>query len=194
MRTKVTSKSIQDRYVKIQAIYERDDAAQQNMSGVDGEVGELEELLGTMQEARADLETQKAAERSAAREREEAKERIGKEFVLKALQRDSRNDEEGSSGSDFELKQPRTKKSKRATTENNIEKDMKGFGECLRDADLARVAVERERLELDIKILEQEKIDRDEELKLCREELATHQEQEMKKFKLMMEIFKSQRI
>jgi hypothetical protein len=82
---------------------------------------------------------------------------------LKALRRGSRNDEDGSSGSDFELKQPRTKKSKRATTENNIANDMKGFGGCLRDADLARVSVERERSELDIKRLEQEKIDRDEQ-------------------------------
>jgi hypothetical protein len=115
------------------------------------------------------------------------------ELFLKALRRDSRNDIEGSSGSDFELKQPRTKKSKRATPEKNIANDMKCFGECLRDADLARVAVERERLELDIERLEQEKIDRDEERKLRREELTAHQEQEMKKFKLMMEIFKSQR-
>jgi hypothetical protein len=75
------------------------------------------------------------------------------------------------SGSDFELKQP--------TTENNIPSDMKGFVECLRDADLARVAVERVRLELDIKRIEQEKIDRDEERKLRQEGLAAHQEQEM---------------
>jgi hypothetical protein len=75
------------------------------------------------------------------------------------------------SGSDFELKQP--------TTENNIPSDMKGFVECLRDADLARVAVEWVRLELDIKRLEQEKIDRDEERKLRQEGLAAHQEQEM---------------
>jgi hypothetical protein len=90
------------------------------------------------------------------------------------------------------LKQPRTKKSKRATTENKIANDMKGLGESLRDADIARVAVERERLELDIKRLELEKIDRDEEGKLRREELAAHQEQEMEKFKLMVELFKSQ--
>jgi hypothetical protein len=59
MRTNVTSKSIQDRHVKLQALYERDDAAQRKMSGVGDEVGELEELLGSMQEARADLDTQK---------------------------------------------------------------------------------------------------------------------------------------
>ena len=71
--------------------------------------------------------------------------------------------------------------------------DMKGFGECLREEDLARVAVERESLELDVKRLEQEKYDREEERKIRREELAAHQEQEMEKFKLMMEIFKSHR-
>jgi hypothetical protein len=48
MRTNVTSKSIQDRYVKLQALYERDDAAPRTMSVVGGEVGELEELLGTI--------------------------------------------------------------------------------------------------------------------------------------------------
>jgi hypothetical protein len=47
-------------------------------------------------------------------------------------------------------------------------------------------------LELDIKRLEQEKIDRVDERKLRREELSAHQEQEMENFKLMMEIFKSQ--
>jgi hypothetical protein len=193
MRTNVTSKSIQDRYVKLQALYERGDAAQRKMSGVGGGVGELEEILGSMQEARADLETQKTAERSASKERGEAKERIGKELVLKALRRDSRNDEEGSSGSDFELKQPRTKKSKRATTENNMVKDMKGFGEYLRDADLARVAVERERLELGIKRLEQEKIDLMRNENFVRKSLLQIKKQEMEKYKHMMEIFKFQR-
>jgi hypothetical protein len=193
MKTSVSSKSIQDRYVKLQTLFDRGDAAQRKMSGVGGEVGELEELLGEMQEARDDLETQQVAQRTAAREREEAKERIGKELVVRALRRDFRNDEEVSSGSDFEEKQPRKKKSKRNTTDNNITDDMKGFGECLREADLARVAVERERLELDVKRLAQEKIDREEERKIRREELAAHQEQEMEKFKLMMEIFKSYR-
>jgi hypothetical protein len=93
---------------------------------------------------------------------------------LKALRRDSRNDKEGSSGSDFELKQQITKKSKLATMENNIANYIKVFGECLRDADLARVAIERERLELDINRVEQEMIDRDEERKVRREELAAH--------------------
>jgi hypothetical protein len=193
MKTSVSSKSIQDRYVKLQTLFDRGDAAQRKMSGVGGEVGELEELLCEMQEARDDLETQQVAQRTAAREREEAKERIGKELVVRALRRDFRNDEEVSSGSDFEEKQPRKKKSKRNTTDNNITDDMKGFGECLREADLARVAVERERLELDVKRLAQEKIDREEERKIRREELAAHQEQEMEKFKLMMEIFKSYR-
>jgi hypothetical protein len=62
---------------------------------------------------------------------------------------------------------------------------MKVFGECLREEDLARVAVERERFELDVKRLAQEKIDREEERKIRREELAAHQEQEMEKFKLI---------
>jgi hypothetical protein len=71
-----------------------------------------------MQEAREDLETQQAAQRTAAKEREEAKERIGKELVVRALRRDFRNDEEGSSGSDFEEKQPCKKKYK---TEYNFQ-------------------------------------------------------------------------
>jgi hypothetical protein len=85
MHINVTSKSIQDRYVKLQTLYDRGDAAQQKMLGVCGEVGELEELLGEMQEARDDLETQQAAQRAAANEREEAKEHIGKELVVRAL-------------------------------------------------------------------------------------------------------------
>jgi hypothetical protein len=133
------------------------------MSGVGGEMGELEELLGEMQEARDDLETQQVAQRTPAREMEEYKERIGKELVVRALRRDFRNDKEVSSGSDFEEKQPRKKKSKRNTTENNMTDDMRGFDECLREADLAKVAVEREMLELDAKRLAQEKIDREEE-------------------------------
>ena len=193
MHINVTSMSIQDRYVKLQTLHDRGDAAQRKMSGVGGEVGELEELLGEMQEARDDLDTQQAAQRTAAKEREEAKEWIGEELVVRALHRDCRNDEEGSSGSEFEEKQPRKKKSKRNTTDNDMTDDMKGFRECLREADLARVAVERERLELDVKRLEQEKYDREEERKIRREDLAAHQEQEMENFKLKMEIFKSHR-
>jgi hypothetical protein len=89
MKTAVTSKSIQDRYVKLQKIYDRGDAAQRKMSGVGGDVGELDELLAGVQEARDDLQTNRAAERSAAREQEEAKERIGKELVVRALNRDA---------------------------------------------------------------------------------------------------------
>jgi hypothetical protein len=129
--------------VKLQTLFDRGDAAQRKMSGVGGEVGELEELLCEMKEPRDDLETQQVAQRTGARESEEAKECIGKELVVRALRRDFRNDEEVSSGSDFEEKQPRKNKSKRNTADNNITDDMKGFDECLREADLARVAVER---------------------------------------------------
>jgi hypothetical protein len=54
------------------------------------------------------------------------------------------------------------------------------------------VAIERERLELDLKRLEQDKLDREEERKLRREALDAHQKQEVEKFKLMMDMFKSQ--
>jgi hypothetical protein len=94
MKTAVTSKSIQDRYVKLQKIYDRGDAAQRKMSGVGGDVGELDELLAGMQQDRDDLETNRAAERSAATEREEVKERIGKELVVRALNSDCRNEGE----------------------------------------------------------------------------------------------------
>jgi hypothetical protein len=128
MNTTVTSKSIQDRYLKLQTFYDRGETAQRKMSGVGGEVGELEELLGAMQEARADLEMKQTAERSAAREREEQKERLGKELVARSLRRDGRSNEESSSGSEVEEKRPRAKRSKRAAPQSDMMDDMKGFG------------------------------------------------------------------
>jgi hypothetical protein len=110
---------------------------------------------------------------SEAQEREEVKERIEKELVLRALYRDCRNEGESASGSDVEERKPRRKKSKRATPDI-IADEMQSFGECLRDVDLARLERDRERLEIEAKRLELDRNDGEEERKLRREEFAAN--------------------
>jgi len=46
----VTWKAVQDRYKRLQQRYNTRDAIDQQMSGIGGEVGEMEELLSTMKE------------------------------------------------------------------------------------------------------------------------------------------------
>ena len=71
-----TSKSIQDRYSKLQAAFDKRSAKYFKMSEMAGEVGEIEELLPVMQE-RDDLDRQQKAGTQAKKERDEQKERLG---------------------------------------------------------------------------------------------------------------------
>ena len=55
LSVRVTAKSIQDRYKKIQDAFDRRDAKDRRLSGVGGEIGELGGLLSMMAEARNEI-------------------------------------------------------------------------------------------------------------------------------------------
>lgn len=68
LSTPVTAKSIQNRYMKIQDLFDRKDNKNRMMSGVGGEVTELEQLLGEMRESRYDLGATQDSKSDAVRE------------------------------------------------------------------------------------------------------------------------------
>ena len=190
--SKVTGKSIQDRYIKLQAAFDKGDAKEFKMSGMGGEVGEIEELLAMMKEARDDLDKQQKAETDAKKERDEEKERLGNELVARALQRTGRTSSDGEDEEDAEA----PSKAKRAKRNNKNTADpfsgeMERFAECLRDADLAKVEVERDRLELERERMKMDREERMKERELRREERVASNKLELEKFKLMLEVLKS---
>jgi hypothetical protein len=73
---KITAKSLQDRYLKLQSEFDKGDNANRLLSGVGGESGELEELLSEMRKTRQDLEKSKNAVKENEVLREAEKERL----------------------------------------------------------------------------------------------------------------------
>ena len=61
----VTWKSVRDCYKRLQEHFDKSDNANQRLSGVGGEIGEMEELLMSMREARDDLSVPKTAKKTA---------------------------------------------------------------------------------------------------------------------------------
>ena len=84
----------------MQDAFERRDAADRRLSGVGGEIGELDELLGMMGEARNDMEKEKKAVAAAQEEREARKVRVGKALVARSLTPKSSDSEESTEGDD----------------------------------------------------------------------------------------------
>eukprot|EP00171_Calliarthron_tuberculosum_P003164 IDg3164t1 len=71
--------------------------------GRGGEIGELDELLGMMGEARNDMEKEKKAVAVAQEEREARKVRIGKDLVARSLTRKRSGSEEGTENEEQEI-------------------------------------------------------------------------------------------
>lgn len=189
MNQKVTWKSVQDRYKRLQADFDKSDKRNQMMSGVGGEVGELEELLMEMREARDDMDSKKGADRAAQKAADEEKERVGQELVAASLKRKQADVEEIEVSTDDET--PRKKRTSRRTVENAAEKDLGKFGKVLHDADLARISFEREKLDFERERFKVECEQRDLDRAERQKERETHQKLELEKFKLMMDAFRS---
>ena len=81
----VTWKSVRDRYKRVQEQFDKSDNANQRLSGVGGEIGEMEELLMGMREACDDLAVQKTAKKTAQQETDREKEMIGQALVEMSL-------------------------------------------------------------------------------------------------------------
>ena len=191
LSAKVTAKSLQDRYKKLLENFRRADAADRRMSGVGGEMCEMDELLGMMEEARNDVQEKQSALKLA-RERQDAeKERLGKELVSRSLARRKSDGVDIEAGESFcnDDEPPRTKRKLGKRGEKETIGELASFGESLRQADIARIDIERERLQLERERLETEKEEREKDRELQREERRARDKLEIEKFKLMMAAF-----
>eukprot|EP00171_Calliarthron_tuberculosum_P017460 IDg17460t1 len=56
LKNKVTTKRLQDRFKKLMDVFEKKDASERMMSGISGQIGEVEDLLGSILEAQKDLQ------------------------------------------------------------------------------------------------------------------------------------------
>ena len=147
MKEKVTWKSVRDRYKKIQEKFDKRDNCERRISGSGGEVGEMDELLMEMKQARDDILAQKACEKTAQRERDDEKDQIGRELLASGSKH---KEEESRSASDDEKMRSARKKVKTKGLRVDSSMDMAAaFSLNLRDADLARVELDRERLQFE---------------------------------------------
>lgn len=99
MSKKLTAKSLQDRYKKLQDQFHVYDTKHRVIGGVGGDIDELDELLGGIAEAGKDTEDTKCAEKAAKRPSEDERVRIGKALIDQSLRRSctgaARNSEDG---------------------------------------------------------------------------------------------------
>lgn len=164
----VTGKNIQDRFKKILDDFAARDARDQNMSGTGGEVGELDQLLGDMLEAKKDKEATKDGDAKEKSDQEAKKLAAGKELVLLSLKRKERR-----SRSDDEDGDSPKKRRKLDLTDG-----MQELGAALKESESSRFALEKEKLEL-----EKVKLDREAEERAA-ERAERAQEREQRKEEL----------
>ena len=177
----VTWKSVRDRYKRLQEQFHKSDNANQRLSGVGGEVGEIEELLMEMREARDDLAVQKTAKKTAQQETDREKEIIGQALVEMSLKRRASDNAREESIEEFPSSAKKTKRLKRMESGGEMEL----FGAHLRDADLARIELEREKLAFERERSEADRAEREREER--REERDKMHELELVKYKLLIE-------
>ncbi|PXF41014.1 hypothetical protein BWQ96_09269 [Gracilariopsis chorda] len=166
------------------------------MSGVDGKVTEMHELLGAMAEAREGIQRDKSAEKDEKRRKEIEKEKMGKEMVARSLVRKSENgpDVEGDVDTQGEEEGSLSKRRRLSgRLRGGMAGELSSFGQALKEADMLRVQIGQERLILERKRLKVEQEGREKERELRREEREALDKLELDKFKLMMEMFASKR-
>ena len=179
---------MRDRYKWIQEQFDKADNAIQKMSGVRGDVGEMDELLMEMRQKRDDIAAEKTADKDAQRQRDAEKGRIGNALMVVATKRKSEETVEVHSDSDGEVAVGRPVRKSKTRAVSNIPGDgLASFRVNLRDADLARIALKRERLTIERERADADRVERQQEREECAEERTKTQELELAKYKLMME-------
>ena len=176
----VTWKSVRDRYKRPKEQFDKRDNANQFVSGVGRESGEMEELLMEMQEARDDLAVQKTAKKTTQQETDREKEMIGQELVEMSLKRRTADHASKESMKDVPASAKKTKRLKQMESGGEMER----FGAHLRDADLARIELEREKLAFKRGRSEADRAEREREER--REEREKMQELELIEYKLLI--------
>ena len=155
----VNAKSIQDRFLRLVEDFETRDAQDKMMSGVSGEIGEVDALLGDIVEARKDLATKKKGDADAKSDQEKKKLAAGREIILQSLKNKAKRGKGSSSDTDSDTSKEVTPK-KRRVGRMEDQDGMAAFGEAIKALDLARCEVDRKRLNSEAKKFEQEVLDR----------------------------------
>lgn len=175
-----------------------------------GEIGELTDLLMSMRRARDDWESQKKAVKVAERRKEEEKKRIGQALVNAATKRktasdsskgvlDVVSDDEGSSLDGVGGRGRKIKRNRQSASSFGG-REMERFGEHMKEADLARANVDRERLAFEQERSVADRIEREkerderrderaDERRERREERIEQQKVELQKFKAMIDAY-----
>ena len=162
------------------------------MSGVGGELREMEELLSAMREARQDLLNSKSASRRAVLDRETEKERLGAIVRAKSMtgnrpanipDLDVEGPEEESSDQGAKPKKRPAKRKQSDVTPDIFENDIAALTAALQKSDESRMAFEERRLAKDV---EQREKDREER----RIEPEESKQLELDNFKLVTEAFR----
>eukprot|EP00171_Calliarthron_tuberculosum_P010279 IDg10279t1 len=161
------------------------------MSGVGGDVGEAEELLSVMREARADFEQRKDAKRkkaccAAARDWKGA-------VVLEDGDADARPSVEEDSGAGSAAGSaagsvPGSSRKKRKVAEvYAIENETEAFTAALERGDAKKNAIDAQRLALERERFEAEKLERERDREERVKEREAAQKLELDKFRIMMD-------
>lgn len=190
----ISWKSLQDRYKRIQARFDRDDRTEQRMSGIGGEVSEMDEILAIMKEERDDLNVQRNEKKDKEDKRMKEKERLGSVIRMRATERRSVRDAEdnGEAGAtvidDVEIEGSGRKRKRRGNERGTDMDEELAIIEALEKADEKRVEMEEKKLALEEMRFEEEREERKRAREERKEEREAAAELELKKMRLMMEM------
>eukprot|EP00171_Calliarthron_tuberculosum_P001767 IDg1767t1 len=186
----VTWKSIQDRYKRLQSRFDASERVESAMSGVGGEVGEMEELLSMMRDARRDVADERSAARQKSKEQEAEKERLGAAVRQLATSRSSTS-KESKDESPLPNRRAGAKRLHKEAFPLSFADDIKLFSDAIKEGDKARHELEKQRLELDRIRFDQECAEREKEREERRAERAEASRIDMEKFKLSLDALRS---
>jgi len=163
------------------------------MSGIGGEVGELDELLSVMLDAQKDLKRAREDEKVERESKEGRKLEVGRALVARAMvRRDSTVSEDDVEEVVDDMRCGKGK-GKRRKVVDDVDSELAVLGEAMKETEMARISVDRARLALERERMELEKDDREKERELRREEREARDKLELEKFKLMMKTFASRK-
>ena len=153
MKQKVTQKSIQDRYVRLQKDFDEGDKKESAMSGIGGAVGEMVELRSEMRQAREDKEAFKCQEKAEITALEAEKEEIEAMLVNKSLHRRAPGPSSGRTSEAGTQSKVRKGNGKRKRESFDVGGEMMSFLETIEESELLRADIENRKLELEEKRL-----------------------------------------
>ena len=170
-----SGKKVRDRYERLQKDFDENHSKESRMSGVGGEVGLVEELLSKMREDREGERQRLCEKKERIKERDNRKRKAGKYLIAHAKNFNGVDGEDvGSDGESDHIEEEyrRTQKKRRNVShEQNVDGEIDRLSASLNKMDEKRIAVENNRLRMDEKRMEMEKIEREKDGQLRRDEM-----------------------